>query len=128
MSEYWVEVHPEPPTYIILCDGFLDILKQANFGNELDSQILSTGNGFTIIIYKSDYPDQKKSRLIGNRITNFDYSDISKVYKKVERIPLAFEQEGKPLGKDFDVFVIDFLSNKTQVKEKETEDLDDVFV
>jgi hypothetical protein len=129
MSDYWVEVHPESPTHILLCDSFLDILKRAGFNTESDSQILSTDASFTIIIYKNEYPDKQKSRFIGNRIIDFGYSNISKVYKKIERIPLIFEQEGKDFGTDFDVFVIDVLSDKTTEKIKdEPEDLGDIFV
>jgi hypothetical protein len=128
MSEYWVEIHPESPTYIVLCDNFLNILKKAGFSSELDSQILSVGNGYTIIIYKNEYPDKQKSRLIGNRIINIEYSNISKVYKNTEKIPLAFEQDGKDFGTDFDVFVIDVLSEKKKVDINEPEDLGDIFV
>ena len=126
MPEYWVEIHPEPPAYIMLCDKFLEILKHAGFGNELDSKILSTGTTFTIILYKSEYPDKQKSRLVGNHINNIDYSNIRNVYKNTTRIPLAFEQEGKDLGTDFDVFVIDF--GEVENNKNEPENLDDVFV
>lgn len=128
MSEFWVEIHPKSPACVILCDNFLNILKKAGFNNELDSQILSNENGYTIIIYKNEYPDKQKSRLIGNKIINVDYSDISKVYKSTERILLTFEQEGKNFGTDFDVFVIDVLSEKTKIKPNEPEDLGDIFV
>lgn len=128
MSEYWIEIHPESPAHIVLCDNFLSILKRAGFNDELDSQILSTGNGYTIVVYKNEYPDKQKSKLVGNQIREIGYTDISKVYKKAERIPLAFEQDSKDFGTNFDVFVIDVLSEKNKVNKNESEDLGDIFI
>jgi len=128
MSEYWVEIHPESPSYITLCNGFLDIMKKAGFNIELDSQILSAGKTFTIIIYRNEYNAKIKSRLVGNKVTNIDYTNISKIYKNPVKIPLVFEQENKDFGTDFDVFVIDFLSETKVKKENETEDLGDIFI
>ena|SRR5271157_4230385 len=125
---YWIEVHPEKPTYIILCDSFLEILKKAGFGNKLDSQILSIDKSFTIIIYKNEYPNEQKSRLIGNRLNDIDYSNISKVYKNTTKIPLAFEQEGKNFDIDFNVFVINFSSENVEKSKNKPEDLGDIFV
>ena len=128
MPEYWIEIHPEIPAYIILCNEFLDIIKRAGFKNELDVNILSTGNGFTIVLYKDDFFEKQKSRLVGNTISNIDYSDIRNVYKNVVRIPLVFEQEDKDFGTNFDVFVITYVTDKIAKKKDEPENLDDVFV
>jgi hypothetical protein len=129
MSEYWIEIHPEEPQYIIVSDEIINILRNAKFPEKLDVQIILIDKTITLIFYKFTSDAEKKAILTDNKITGIKYTDISKVYKLPIRVFVTFEQRDtyQQTNLDFDVFVIDFTTDIDKPKQEEEESLEDVF-
>jgi hypothetical protein len=129
MSEYWIEIHPEEPQYILVSDEIINILRNAKFPEKLDVQILLIDKTITLIFYRFTSDAEKKAILTGNKITEIKYTDISKVYKLPIRVFVTFEQRDtyQQTNLDFDVFVIDFTTDIDKPEQEEKESLEDVF-
>jgi len=129
MSEYWIEIHPEEPQYIIVSDEIINILRNAKFPEKLDVQIILIDKTITLIFYKFTSDAEKKAILTDNKITGIKYTDISKVYKLPIRVFVTFEQRDtyQQTNLDFDVFVIDFTTDIDKPEQEEKESLEDVF-